>query len=54
MIKMNGMNLEEIEGYLLRKQKKKRNLLKKSHQSDFIIPNKPMYRIFEIDDMERT
>lgn len=43
--------LEEIEGLPVKKAEEKKSSEEKS-QSDFIIPNKPMYRIFEIDDIK--
>jgi len=43
--------LEDIEGVPVKKSKEEKSTEEKS-QSDFIIPNKPMYRIFEIEDME--
>ena len=43
--------LEDIEGLPVKKAEEKKSTEEKS-ESDFIIPNKPMYRIFEIEDME--
>ena len=42
--------LEEIEGLPIEKSEKKST--DEKSQSDFIIPNKPMYRIFDIEDMK--
>jgi ATP-dependent DNA ligase len=42
-------DLEEIEGMPVEKSEKKPK--EEKSESDFIIPNKPMYRIFEIEDM---
>ena len=44
-------DLEEIEGMPIQKAEEKKSTEEKS-QSDFIVPNKPMYRIFEIDDID--
>jgi ATP-dependent DNA ligase/cation transport regulator ChaB len=41
--------LEEIEGLPVAKAEKKSK--EEKSESDFIVPNKPMYRIFEIEDM---
>ena len=41
--------LEELKDIDMKKEEKKSS--EKKAQSDFIIPNKPMYRIFEIDDI---
>ena len=43
--------LEDIEGLPVKKAEEKKSTEEKS-ESDFIIPNKPMYRIFEIEDMD--
>ena len=40
---------EELKDIDMKKEEKKSS--EKKAQSDFIIPNKPMYRIFEIDDI---
>jgi len=42
--------LEDIEGLPVKKSEKEKSTEEKS-ESDFIVPNKPMYRIFEIEDM---
>jgi ATP-dependent DNA ligase len=42
--------LESVEGVPVEKSEDEKSEKEKS-QSDFIIPNKPMYRIFEIEDM---
>lgn len=42
--------LEEIEGLPVEKSEKEKSEEEKS-VSDFIVPNKPMYRIFDIEDM---
>ena len=49
--KEEWQELEDIEGLPIQKAEKKEPTEKKS-QSDFIIPNKPMYRIFEIEDLD--
>jgi len=48
--KDNWEELEEIEGLPVKKSKEEKSTEEKA-QSDFIIPNKPMYRIFDIEDM---
>jgi ATP-dependent DNA ligase/cation transport regulator ChaB len=43
--------LKEIEGVPVEKSEKEKSEEEKS-VSDFIVPNKPMYRIFDIEDMD--
>tara|TARA_R110002012_G_scaffold138417_1_gene293628 strand:- start:896 stop:3418 length:2523 start_codon:yes stop_codon:yes gene_type:complete len=49
--KDDWVELEEIEGVPVKKEEEKKSTEEKSI-SDFIVPNKPMYRIFDIDDMK--
>ena len=42
--------LEDIEGLPIKKAEEKKSTEEKA-ESDFIVPNKPMYRIFDIEDM---
>jgi len=50
-------DLKEIDGFKTQKERKSLDIKKEKKseeekaQSDFIVPNKPMYRIFDIDDI---
>ena len=50
-------DLKEIDGFKTQKERKSLQIRKQKKseeekaQSDFIVPNKPMYRIFDIDDI---
>jgi len=43
---------EELVAIRLKKEKKKEKSEKEKEETDFVIPNKPMYRIFEVNDIK--